>query len=235
MCACELAAWQMNCSSRSRVGSSSRQQSCTKGNATKPHQSRIKGLTMAAPPKGGGWGPGRGLGARPAPWPRATWLLAAVCFKDAPRARAPPHGVVGGVGANRRCLLAVQISPFLRYFCPYPSPLPSARCRNTRHACSPPPFPILSCFSTLLWTYHTHLYRPILPITSLDLVPTFRYLRYTATPDVIWQWFIDYIDDPAPIRTRLAKTAPETTMGQFLRGILRDCKYAPATSPAPAD
>lgn len=41
---------------------------------------------------------------------------------------------------------------------------------------------------------------------------------------MLWQWFIDFVDDPEPIRVKMNKAAPETTMGLFLRGILRDCK-----------
>lgn len=55
----------------------------------------------------------------------------------------------------------------------------------------------------------------------------FLYLRYTAPPEDLWEWFKDYIDDPTPMRTKFAggKTTGDMTMGLLLRSLLKDYNY----------
>eukprot|EP00911_Craspedida_sp_UC1_P000145 UC1_evm1s116 len=53
----------------------------------------------------------------------------------------------------------------------------------------------------------------------------FLYLRYTAPADMMWEWFIDYIDDPTELQIARTKSIKATTIGRFLRDILKEPKY----------
>jgi len=57
----------------------------------------------------------------------------------------------------------------------------------------------------------------------------FLYLRYTAEVDTLWTWFSDYVDDPAPIKVRMARDAPTQPLGMFLRNLIKDSKYLTPT------
>ena len=56
----------------------------------------------------------------------------------------------------------------------------------------------------------------------------FLYLRFTCPPEDLWAWFKDYVDDPTPIRLKFTKVpgGEGSTMGQFLRQLLKASEYS---------
>ncbi|EGD75962.1 hypothetical protein PTSG_00670 [Salpingoeca rosetta] len=53
----------------------------------------------------------------------------------------------------------------------------------------------------------------------------FLYLRYTADPETLWTWFSDYIDDPEPVKVKMAAAAPQMPLGEYLRMLITELQY----------
>jgi pre-mRNA-splicing factor 38B len=51
----------------------------------------------------------------------------------------------------------------------------------------------------------------------------FLYLRYACEPSFLWNWVEPYLYDEEPVRVEANR--PETTVGKFVRSLLRDMNY----------
>lgn len=50
-------------------------------------------------------------------------------------------------------------------------------------------------------------------------------LRYTASPKELWRWFSPLIEDETPFRDSADASAPPTTLGAWVRGLLTELNY----------
>ena len=53
----------------------------------------------------------------------------------------------------------------------------------------------------------------------------FLFLRYVAPPNDLWGWFEPYLYDEEPVKIRANPSAPESTVGEFVRSLLTDLDY----------
>lgn len=53
----------------------------------------------------------------------------------------------------------------------------------------------------------------------------FLFLRYVAPPSDLWGWFEPYLYDEEPVKILANPSAPESTVGEFVRGLLTDLEY----------
>jgi pre-mRNA-splicing factor 38B len=53
----------------------------------------------------------------------------------------------------------------------------------------------------------------------------FLYLRFCAPPADLLDWFYDYLNDPQPVKVRMAAAAPPVPLGKYLRDLLCDLSY----------
>eukprot|EP01099_Mayorella_cantabrigiensis_P001373 TRINITY_DN159_c0_g1_i3.p1 TRINITY_DN159_c0_g1~~TRINITY_DN159_c0_g1_i3.p1 ORF type:complete len:432 (-),score=71.14 TRINITY_DN159_c0_g1_i3:369-1664(-) len=53
----------------------------------------------------------------------------------------------------------------------------------------------------------------------------FLYLRLTSPPTQLWDWFQDYLSDEEPLRVKSGTNSKPTTIGKFVRDLVRDQHY----------
>ena len=53
----------------------------------------------------------------------------------------------------------------------------------------------------------------------------FLFLRYVAPPSDLWGWYQPYLYDEEPVKIRANPSASESTVGEFVRGLLTELEY----------